>query len=244
MSLVLPPVAILAGGVATRLHPVTETTPKALVDVNGEPFIAHQLRQLREQGITHVVACVGYLGDMIRDRVGEGARFGLRVEYSFDGPRLLGTGGAIAKAVPLIGDSCFVLYGDSYLACDYHAVHTAFEHSGALGLMTVFRNEDRWDASNVEFRAGRIVAYDKHQRTPRMRHLDYGLGVFAAAAFARVPADEPCDLATVYQDLLGRGELAAYEATERFYEIGTPAGLEETRRHLRGLVAPPAAGPR
>jgi NDP-sugar pyrophosphorylase family protein len=244
MSLVLPPVAILAGGVATRLHPVTETMPKALVDVNGEPFIAHQLRQLREQGITHVVVCVGFLGDMIRDRVGEGARFGLRVEYSFDGPRPLGTGGAIAKALPLVGESCFVLYGDSYLACDYRAVLTAFERSGALGLMTVFRNEDRWDASNVELRSGRIVAYDKRQRTPRMRHLDYGLGVFAAVAFARVPADEPCDLATVYQDLLGRGELAAYEATERFYEIGTPAGLEETRRHLRGVAAPPAAGPR
>jgi len=242
MSLVLPPVAILAGGVATRLHPVTETIPKALVDINGEPFIAHQLRQLRERGITRVVVCVGYLGEMIRDRVGEGARFGLRVEYSWDGPRLLGTGGAVANALPLVGDSCFVLYGDSYLACDYRAVHTAFERSGKLALMTVFLNEDRWDASNVELRAGRIVAYDKRHRTPRMRHLDYGLGVFAAAAFARVPAGEPCDLATVYQDLLASGELAAYEASERFYEIGTPAGVEETRRHL--LAAPPAARPR
>lgn len=234
MSRTLPPVAILAGGLAKRLGPLTETVPKALVDVSGEPFIGHQLRQLRDSGIARVVVCAGYLGEMIQDRVGDGARFGLRVEFSFDWPRLLGTGGAIRKALPLLGDSFFVLYGDTYLSCDYRAVEAEFERSGKLALMTVFRNEDRWDTSNVESVGGRIVAYDKRQRTPRMRHLDYGLGVFARAAFARVPDDAPCDLATVYQDLLERGELAAYEVSERFYEIGTPAGLAETRRHLLG----------
>lgn len=240
MSRALPAVAILAGGLATRLQPLTETVPKALVDVNGEPFIAHQLRQLRHNGVARVVLCAGYLGEMIRDSVGDGARFGLRVDFSFDGPRLLGTGGAIRKALPLLADSFFVLYGDTYLDCDYRAVEAEFARSGTLALMTVFRNEDRWDTSNVELVAGRIVAYNKRQRTPRMRHLDYGLGVFARAAFAQLPGDEPCDLATVYQDLLTRGELAAYEASERFYEIGTVAGLEETRRHLLGKGAWPA----
>jgi MurNAc alpha-1-phosphate uridylyltransferase len=240
VSRALPPVAILAGGLATRLKPLTETVPKALVDVNGAPFIAHQLRQLRDNGVTRVVICAGYLGEMIRDSVGDGARFGLRVEFSFDGPRLLGTGGAIRKALPLLADSFFILYGDTYLCCDYRAVEAEFERSGKLALMTVFRNEDRWDTSNVEMVAGRIAAYDKRQRTPRMRHLDYGLGVFARAAFKDVPDDEPRDLAAVYQDLLERGELAAYEVSERFYEIGTLAGLEETRQHLLGEGAWPA----
>jgi N-acetyl-alpha-D-muramate 1-phosphate uridylyltransferase len=228
------PVAILAGGLATRLQPLTETIPKALVDVNGEPFIAHQLRQLRDNGLERVVVCVGHLGEMIRDRLGDGASFGLQVAYSFDGPRLLGTGGAVRKALPLLGDSFFVLYGDTYLSCNYRAVGNAFEQSGALAMMTVFRNENRWDSSNVELRAGRIVAYDKRYRTPRMQHLDYGLGVLARAALDAVPDDQAYDLATVYRNLLTRGQLAAYEVTERFYEIGSPTGLRETRQHLLG----------
>lgn len=234
-----PPVAILAGGLATRLGPITAQVPKALVDVNGEPFIAHQLRQLGTQGIGRVVVCAGHLGEMIRDAVGDGARFGLDVAYSFDGSRLLGTGGAVRQALPLLGESFFVLYGDTYLTCDYGAIESAFEQSGCSALMTVFRNDNRWDRSNVEFGEARIVAYDKQHPTPRMRHLDYGLGLFARRAFDRVPADPPHDLATLYQDLVARSDLAAHEVTERFYEIGSRQGLEETRRHLasgRGTV--------
>ncbi len=226
------PVAILAGGVATRLQPLTETIPKALVDVNGEPFIAHQLRLLHASGIERVIVCAGYLGEKMQDFVGDGVGFGLQVEYSFDGPRLLGTGGAIKKALPLLGEAFFVLYGDTYLPCDYRAVQTEFEKCGKPGLMTVFRNDNRWDRSNVEFAGGRIVAYDKRNRTPGMHHIDYGLGVFNQAAFKIVPGDQPYDLATLYQYLLTRGELAAYEAGQRFYEIGSFEGLVETRRYL------------
>lgn len=226
------PVAILAGGVATRLRPLTETIPKALVDVNGEPFIAHQLRLLRAKGIERVIICAGYLGEMIQECVGNGVRFGLQVEFSFDGPRLLGTGGAIKKALPLLGDAFFVLYGDSYLPCDYRAVQTEFDKSGRLALMTVFRNDGRWDKSNVEFVDGRVGAYDKRHHTPRMHHIDYGLGVFKQSAFEIVPEEQPYDLAMLYQDLLAKGELAAYEVGQRFYEIGSLEGLEETRRYL------------
>jgi NDP-sugar pyrophosphorylase family protein len=234
MSKAMFPVAILAGGVATRLHPLTETVPKALVDVNGEPFIAHQLRLLKGQGIHRVIVCGGHLGERVREYVGDGSRFGLRADYSFDGPRLLGTGGAIKKAVPLLGESFFVLYGDTYLPCDFRTVQTAFERSGRLALMTIFRNDDRWDSSNVQFTNGRIVAYDKRNRTPRMQHIDYGLGVFSRAAFKIVPRGLRYDLATLYQHLLRRGELAAYEVGQRFYEIGSFEGLEETRRYLAG----------
>src|SRR4051794_40017734 len=159
------PVAILAGGLATRLRPVTETIPKALIDINGEPFLAHQLRLLAGRGGTQGGLCVGYRGEAIREYAGDGARFGLRLDYSFDGPRLLGTAGALRNALPLLGDAFFALYGDSYLPCDYGEVERAFFDSGKLGLMTVFRNDGRWDTSNVEYAAGRIVAYDKIDRT-------------------------------------------------------------------------------
>jgi MurNAc alpha-1-phosphate uridylyltransferase len=232
MSKGMFPVAILSGGMATRLHPLTETVPKALVDVNGEPFIAHQLRLLHANGIERVIICAGYLGELIQDCIGNGERFGVQVEFSFDGPTLLGTAGAIRKALPLLGASFFVLYGDTYLPCDYRAVQTAFERSGRLALMTVFRNDDHWDCSNVEFVSGRILAYDKRHRTPSMHHIDYGLGVFSRSALEIVPGDQPYDLATLYQDLLRHGKLAAYEVDRRFYEIGSLEGLEETRRYL------------
>src|SRR5690349_10715173 len=177
------PVAILAGGLATRLRPVTEKIPKALVEVNGEPFLAHQLRLLSASGIRRVTLCVGYLGEMLQAYAGDGRRFGLEVSYSFDGAELRGTAGAVAQARELLGESFFVLYGDSYLPCDYAAVERAFEESGKPALMTVYHNRDRWDTSNVEFRGGRILAYDKTVRTSAMRHIDYGLGVFHCSAF-------------------------------------------------------------
>jgi NDP-sugar pyrophosphorylase family protein len=225
-------VTILAGGLATRLHPLTRILPKALVDVNGEPFIAHQLRLLQASGIERVVVCAGYLGEMIQAFVGAGMHFGLRIEFSFDGPRLLGTAGAVKRALPLLEETFFVLYGDSYLPCDYGAAHTAFEKSGKLALMTVFRNGGRWDRSNVQFVAGEILAYDKQHPTEQMHHIDYGLGVFHRSAFEMVPDDQPFDLATLYRDLLSRGHLAAHEVEQRFYEIGSVAGLEETRCYL------------
>jgi N-acetyl-alpha-D-muramate 1-phosphate uridylyltransferase len=221
------PVAILAGGLATRLRPVTDTIPKALVEINGEPFLAHQLRLLRRSGVERVVLCTGYRGEQVRDFAGDGRAFGLDVQYSSDGPQLLGTAGAIRRALPLVGPNFFVLYGDSYLPCDYSAVEMSFLASGRSGLMTVHANEGRWDSSNIEFAEGRILAYDKTNRTPAMRHIDYGLGAFRREAFDAVPEDRPSDLAALYQDLLRRGELAAYEVPTRFYEIGSPEGIRE-----------------
>jgi MurNAc alpha-1-phosphate uridylyltransferase len=223
------PVAILAGGLATRLRPITETIPKSLVDVCGEPFVAHQLRMLRSHGIDDVVLCVGYRGEQIEQVVGAGSAFGLRVRYAFDGERLLGTGGAVRRALGMLGDEFFVLYGDSYLPCDYQAVLRSFRASGKLTLMTVYRNEGQYDASNVEYDAGTIRRYDKSACSPAMHHIDYGLGVFRREALADVPGGTHLDLATLYQTLLAKGQLAGYELTERFYEIGSVAGLQEFR---------------
>jgi NDP-sugar pyrophosphorylase family protein len=227
------PVAILAGGLATRLRPLTETIPKSLVEINGEPFLWHQLRLLRENGVDRVVMCVSHLGEQVQESAGEGRQFGLHIDYSFDGDILLGTAGALKRAQPLLGESFFVLYGDSYLPIDLRAVETAFRASGKAGLMTVYSNQGQWDTSNVEFTDGRIVAYDKKLRTGRMRYIDYGLGVLNADALARVPAGTSFDLAALYQELLSAGELAAFEAPQRFYEIGSFSGIEELSSYLR-----------
>ena len=226
------PVAILAGGVATRLRPLTEAIPKALVEIAGEPFLAHQLRLLKEQAIEQVVICTGYLGEMIEEWLGHCGSMGLRVTCSPDGPNLLGTAGAIRQALPLLGECFFVLYGDSYLSCDYRAIQEEFTRSAKSGLMTLCRNEGQWDTSNVEFEGGRILVYDKRNRTPRMKHIDYGLGVFRASAFSAVSEGLTHDLAQVYQDLLAHDDLAAFEVSGRFYEIGSFAGMRELDEHL------------
>lgn len=227
------PVAILAGGLATRLRPVTEKIPKALIQVAGQPFLAQQLRLLKNAGIRKTVLCVGHRGEMIEDEFGDGRSFGMELSYSFDGPVLLGTGGALRKALPLLGPTFFVLYGDSYLPIDYAAPARAFIASGKRGLMTVFRNEGQWDTSNVLFRNGAIESYTKKNPSPEMRHIDYGLGVLSAAAVSSWPDGERFDLADVYQQLIAQGELAGHEVTQRFYEIGSPAGLAELDALLR-----------
>lgn len=227
------PVAILAGGLATRLRPVTEKIPKSLVEVAGEPFLAHQLRLLKRNGVERAVICAGYLAEQIEAFAGDGARFGLRLDYSLDGPVLLGTAGALRRALPLLGDAFFSVYGDSYLPCDWRAAGEHFLASGKLGLMTVFRNEGQWDSSNVQFEDGRIAVYDKQKRTPSMRHIDYGLGAFRAEALARVQPDRPYDLALLYRELLAEGQLAAFEVHERFYEVGSFDGIRELSEVLK-----------
>jgi N-acetyl-alpha-D-muramate 1-phosphate uridylyltransferase len=228
----LPPVAVLAGGVAKRLRPLSLTIPKSLVKIAGRPFIDHQMELLRRQGACKVVICCGYLGEQIEEHLGDGAEYGLGVSYSYDGNELLGTGGAIKKALPQLGDVSMVLYGDSYLPIAFRPIADAFRMSDAGGLMTLFRNDGRWDTSNVEFNDGIIRSYDKINRTAAMRHIDYGLSVFRREEFNAWPADKPFDLAAMLQALLAAGRLKAFEVNERFYEIGSPAGIEEIERFI------------
>jgi MurNAc alpha-1-phosphate uridylyltransferase len=232
MKKAMLPVVIIAGGLATRLRPLTTTIPKSLVDINGEPFVIHQLRLLQRQGITDVEMCLGYLGEQIIDVVGDGSLFGMNINYVFDGEILLGTAGAIKRALPNLDDTFFVLNGDSYLPCDYFAVQQAFLNSGKTAQMTVFRNEGKWDTSNVEFGDNEIICYDKINRTPRMLHIDYGLEIFTKKAFVNVPDNEPYDLVPVYQELIKKQQLAAYEVFERFYENGSFSGITELSEYL------------
>jgi len=221
------PVAILAGGLATRLRPITEKIPKSLVPVAGRPFLAHQLELLHARGIRRAVLCIGYLGEMIQRDFGDGRAFGIRLDYSFDGPKLLGTGGALKRALPLLGGEFFVLYGDSYLPVEYAPVAEFFQRSGKPGLMTVYRNEGRYDTSNVVFLDGEIAVYDKKKRVPEMRHIDYGLSLFKASVFESYSAGQTFDLAEVMGKLVREKQLVGYEVRERFYEMGSPAGLAE-----------------
>ncbi len=223
----LYPAIILAGGLATRLRPITERIPKALIEVGGQPFIAHQLRLLSSRGIKRVIISAWYLGEMIRAYVGNGSQFGIQVEYVFDGDRPLGTGGAVRRALNLMDGPFFVLYGDSYLPGDYAGVQAFFIAGCQPGLMTVYRNRGKWDTSNVEVADDQIVAYDKKNRNPRMEFIDYGLGVFRPDAFAHLTEGRPARLEEIYQSLLAQRRLLAYEMKQRFYEIGSFEGLRE-----------------
>jgi NDP-sugar pyrophosphorylase family protein len=227
------PVALLAGGLATRLRPITEKIPKALVDIDGRPFIDHQLALLHRNGIRRVVMCLGYRGEMVQEHCGDGSRYGMELKYSFDGDKLMGTGGALKRAAHLLGDDVFwVMYGDSYMDIDYRAVLDFFVRSGAQGLMTVLANGNRWDKSNVVFKNGKLLKYDKRNVTPEMDYIDYGVGILRRGVLADVPDDRPFDLAELYTRMVDEGRMVGYEVTNRFYEIGTPASLEEARAYL------------
>jgi NDP-sugar pyrophosphorylase family protein len=227
----LPAVCILAGGRGTRLGARVRDTPKPLVEVAGKPFLVHQLRLLACGGAREIVLCVGYLGEQIEARIGA-QRFGMRIRYSFDEPALDGTLGALRRARALLGERFLVLYGDTYLRIDYRAVARAWAASGLPAVMAVLRNDGRWDASNAIYRDGLIARYDKLHPTPAMRWIDYGLGGLRADALDRVSAHER-ELAALYTRLAERRELLGFEASERFYEIGTPQALRETGRFLR-----------
>ena len=225
----LPPICLLAGGLGTRLGETVRDTPKPLLNVAGEPFLIHQLRLLASRGAARVVLCVGYLGELIERRIGP-SQFGIEIIYSYDGPSPIGTLGAVRKAAPALGHRFLVLYGDTYLRIDYRAAAERWEQSQLLGLMTVLRNYGQWDVSNATF-DGRLVRYDKRAPTPEMNWIDYGLGGLRGDALDLI-ADDQDDLADLYHELAVRGQLFGFAATERFYEIGSPASLAETAAFL------------
>lgn len=227
------PAVLLAGGLATRLRPITETIPKALVEVAGRPFIDHQLALLWRHGIRQVVLCLGYRGEQVEAYLKNSAAKDLDIRYSYDGERLLGTGGALRQAAAHLGEVFWVMYGDSYMDIDYAAILAYFLKQQASALMTVYHNAGRWDRSNVVFRNGRLVAYDKRRFIPEMTYIDYGVALLRKQVLERIPSDQPSDLAELYHALVDEGRMIGYEVTNRFYEIGTPEALEEASAYLQ-----------
>jgi NDP-sugar pyrophosphorylase family protein len=231
---------ILAGGLGTRMRPATDRIPKVLLPVAGQPFAHHQLTLLREGGVTDVVYCIGHLGEMVRDFVGDGSRFGLGVRYVDEGADLRGTGGALRLAADagVLSDHFLVLYGDSYLPIDLRTIDAAFERAPEPALMTVFHNRDRWVPSNVVFDGRRVEVYDKRRTAPGMEWVDYGISVLTRELVMEMTAASVVDLADVFHELAREGRLAGHEIHERFYEIGSPAGLSEVEGILRGCKVP------
>jgi NDP-sugar pyrophosphorylase family protein len=229
---------ILAGGLGTRVRHLSGELPKALIPVNGTPFADLQLQWLRNQGVGEVVYCIGHKSEAIRDFVGEGSGWGLQVEYAEDGPRLLGTAGALRQGLDsgVIREPFLVLYGDAFLPVAYPPVVAAFGKSGLPALMTVFRNDDAWGPSNVVFAGDRVQLHDKRPeaKRPDMRYIDYGLSVLTAGPIqTRVGPGEVADLSDVFRELSMGGLLAGYEVDQRFYEIGSPAGIADLEDYLR-----------
>ncbi len=223
---------LLAGGMATRLRPVTETIPKSMLEVAGKPFIDHQLKLIKKNNISEVVICVSFLGEAIKEYAGNGSRYGLNIDYSFDGDTLLGTGGTIKQALGKLTDTFFVMYGDSYLTADFLKINNYFLSENKQGLMTVLRNEGKWDKSNIEYSNGKIIRYDKKSNDDNLKYVDYGLGILTKKAFEYFKDEKIFDLEAVYNELLKKEELLGYEVNERFYEIGSFKGLEETNNYL------------
>jgi len=243
---------ILAGGIATRMRPYTNDTPKWLLPVRGRPFAHWQLTWLAGHGVDHVVCCIGHLGQQIVDTIGDGAAFGVRIDYSEDGPQLMGTGGALALAADrdLLADRFLVVYGDSYLPVDVGEVWRAYLADARPALMTVFRNEGSFDASNAAYADGQVLRYTKGASTagataepgsaaPSLDYIDYGLSGFERRLFTELDRSVPVDLAVLQEALAARGELAGFEVTERFYEVGSPQGLADLERHLAERGAEP-----
>jgi len=232
------PVVILAGGLATRLYPVTQMIPKSLIPIADRPFIDHQLTLLKENGVTQVILCIGNLGIQIEEYVGNGSQWGLDVHYSYDGDHLLGTGGAVKKAAGILPDAFMILYGDSYLDIEYEPVVQRFYMENLPVLMTIFRNRGATDTSNILMKDGMIVKYDKIDRDPDMKYIDYGLIVIRREIFDPYPSQEPFDLSLVLSQSVDVGRVAAFEVGHRYYEIGSVQGIRETEEYIRNRTPP------
>ena len=227
-------VAILAGGLATRLGEVTKKLPKSLLEISGKPFIFHQLDILESQGVKNVVLCVGHLGEMIESAVGDGRNFNLSIKYSYDGDKQLGTGGSISKALHLLDPNFFVLYGDSLLPINFEKVQKAYD-AKKLGLMTIIKNDNAWDLSNVLYLDGKLIEYNKINPKTNMKYIDYGLSILNKNAFDYFINEQIFDLSDLFALLSSKNELSAFEVYDRFYEIGSKKGIQETEDYLNNF---------
>ena len=223
-------VIILAGGLATRLRPLTKKIPKALINVGGKPFIFWQLELLKRQGIKDIVICCGYLGEMIESTVGDGKKLGLNVIYSFDGSNLLGTGGAIKNSLHLLPEYFIVMYGDTILSIDFKKLQNTFNLSKIKNLMTILKNNNKWAPSNINFKNKNIIQYSNNNNSDT-KYIDYGLSILSKKYFEQTKKQK-FNLDIIFKKLINEKQLLAFEVKKRFYEINTADGLLETEEYL------------
>ena len=230
------PIVILAGGLATRLRPITEKIPKSLIEINGEPFVYHQLELLEKKGFKKIHFCLGFLGEQVEKVVKESEYFRrLSISFSYDGNTLLGTGGTIRKIINQLPEYFFVTYGDSYLDIDFNDIQEIFESKkqNYNSLMTVYKNKDLFDTSNVIFENGLIGLYSKLRKDSRMAHIDYGIGILSNKSMDIYDNNIIFDLGELYENLSLKRELYGYEVFQRFYEIGSLQGIEDLSNYLK-----------
>lgn len=225
---------ILAGGIGTRMRPLTEGRPKAMIMVGDRPFLEHQIELLRKNRITEIVLCVGYLAHHIKAYFGNGSGFGVDISYSEERGELLGMAGALKKAEPLLAEEFLAINGDSYLLLDYAAIMSRFRQRDELGLMVIYRNHDRQRASNVAIDGELVTIYDSNKRSPEMTHIDAGLWALRKRALSLIPPRCPVSQGQFFHKLIERNQLLAFEVSQRFYEIGSFNGLAEFEQLIQG----------
>jgi N-acetyl-alpha-D-muramate 1-phosphate uridylyltransferase len=230
------PITVIAGGLATRLGTITKEIPKSLIIVNNIPFVLHQLKLFQKNGINHVHFCLGHFGKMVENVIEESSfSKTMKITYSYDGEKLLGTGGAVKKALSQLPDTFFITYGDSFLDIDYKSIYSLYFDSTTdnCGLMTVYKNSNRFDTSNVIFEKNKIVLYSKNQMNKKMDYIDYGLGILRKNHFDDFPDNTPFDLSEIFEKLSINNKLIGYETFIRFYEIGSLMGLKDLSKYLK-----------
>jgi len=224
------PVIILAGGKATRLGKIAKNTPKSLIKINNHPFLYHQLIYLEKQGIKEVIICAGHLGFKIKKFI-EKKKINLKIKYFNDGKKLLGTGGAIKKILPFVKNNFFVMYGDSYLPINFRNVQKLYINSKKLGLITIYKNKNKLDKSNIILKSGNIY-YDKFKPIKGMHYIDYGLNILNKRVFKYFNLKKKFDLAEVLNLISKKNLLTFMLVKKRFYEIGSLHGIKDTEDFL------------
>ena len=226
-------IVILCGGKATRLYPLTKKIPKSMIRFEGKPFLEQQLDLLKKNRIFDIVLCVGYKAEQIKKYFGDGKNFGVEIKYSSDKKKLLGTGGALKKAENLLEDSFLVMWGDSYLPFNFQKAIKFFKKSNKPGMMIVFKNLNKYEPSNVEVKNNLVKSYSKKRKTKKMKYIDYGISIYRKEVLKHLPKNQICDLTKLQQALIKKRQLLAYPAEKRFYQIGSPDGLEELKNYIK-----------
>jgi MurNAc alpha-1-phosphate uridylyltransferase len=229
------PIAILAGGYATRIKPISDSIPKALLEFNHKPFLEWQLQLIEKNNGSLVVLCISHKSELIKAFIDGRPKSKLEIVLSYDGEQQLGTGGALIKAMEFLGNEFLVLYGDSYLPINFHEVSDYFQKSKKLGLMTVLRNTLNLESSNVVYDNGWVRRYDKKHHSADMNYVDFGLNAFRSNVFVNYTAGEYVDLSSIQSSLATRNELVGYEVNQRFYEVGSFQGIMDFKEFAKGI---------